>query len=356
MKRRIIFLVLGILFLINFAGSDDLISVNSGGDLQLCIDSGAGFDACFVGGTVCVPASCSSLGYSCGTVSDGCSITLNCGSCASGFTCSSGSCVSSGGETGSGGATTTTSNLSVSPVSITLIMLNGTYQERTISIKNTGTASQTFYISKSDSNNIIRFETTSLTLASGETKYLNITILAPVADGNYLGTIRIGSQTVSVNVTSKSKFLLFDSNIVILNSNYKVMQSDLLKTKVELIPMGDKERMDVTLNYVIADAAGQVYLTQSETVMVEDKLTIYRNFGTGMLPLGDYIVGLELIYPNGVAPSSARFKVIENIPANYIFLIPFVLIAGILLDIILIIVVLARIRKRKKVFASQQNL
>jgi len=196
-------------------------------------------------------------------------------------------------------------------------------------------------------NNILRFETTSLTLSAGETKYLNITILAPATDGNYLGTIKIGTQSVSVNVTSRSKFLLFDSNIVILNPNYKVMQSDLLKTKVELTPMGDKERMDVTLNYVIADAAGQVYLTQSETVLVEDKLIIYRNFGTGMLPLGDYIVGLELVYPNGVAPSSARFKIIENIPLNYIFLIPFILIAGILLDIILIIWILARINKRK---------
>jgi hypothetical protein len=127
------------------------------------------------------------------------------------------------------------------------------------------------------------------------------------------------------------------------------MQSDLLRTKVEMIPMGDKERMDVTLNYVIGDASGKVYLTQSETLLVEEKTVIYRNFGTGMLPLGDYIIGLELIYPNGVAPSSARFKVIENIPANFLLVIPLILIIGILFDILLIIWVLVRIRKRKRI-------
>jgi hypothetical protein len=355
MKRGIIFFIFVSLFLINSVGGDDLISVNAGGDLQLCIDSGEGFDLCFAGGTVCVPSSCLSLNYECGTVSDGCGAILNCGSCSSGFNCISGKCVTESGD-GGGGGTTTTSTISVTPNSFNLIMLNGTYRDGIIEIKNTGTSSQTLAISKIDPNGIISLENSSVTVPSGETIEINIKILAPIVEGNYFGTIKIGSQTVSVNVTSKTKFLLFDSNIVILNPNYKVMQSDLLKTKVELVPMGDKERMDVTLNYVIADAAGQVYLTQSETVMVEDKLTIYRNFGTGMLPLGDYIVALELIYPNGVAPSSARFKVIENIPANYIFLIPLILILGILIDIILIIVILARIRKRKRISAYQQNL
>lgn len=346
--KRVIGLFFAVL-LISFVGSDDLISINSGGDLQLCIDDGEGFGSCFAG-DFCVPASCLSLGYSCGTVFDGCGVTLNCGSCSSGFSCISGTCVADEGGGGGGGGTTPTSAISLNPNSFNLIMLNGTYRDGIIEIKNSGTSSQILAISKDDPDGIIRFEDSSLTVLSGETKYFEITILAPIVEGNYSGRIKIGDQYVSVDVTSRSKFLLFDSNIVILNPNYRVMQSDLLQTKVELTPMGDKERMDVTLNYVIADASGQVYLTQSETLLIEEKVTINRNFGTGMLPLGDYIVGLELIYPNGVAPSSARFKVIENIPANYIFLIPFILIAGIIIDIILIIIIIIRIKKRKRFY------
>ncbi|NCA80852.1 MAG: hypothetical protein EOM76_11855, partial [Sphingobacteriia bacterium] len=41
----------------------------------------------------CAPKTCAFLGYACGTASDGCGDTLNCGSCASGQTCSSGQCV-----------------------------------------------------------------------------------------------------------------------------------------------------------------------------------------------------------------------------------------------------------------------
>jgi len=41
----------------------------------------------------CTPKTCSSLGYNCGTASDGCSGTLNCGTCSTGYTCSSNKCV-----------------------------------------------------------------------------------------------------------------------------------------------------------------------------------------------------------------------------------------------------------------------
>lgn len=42
----------------------------------------------------CTPKTCSSLGYTCGSASDGCGKTLSCGSCATGQTCTSGKCVS----------------------------------------------------------------------------------------------------------------------------------------------------------------------------------------------------------------------------------------------------------------------
>ena len=41
----------------------------------------------------CVAKTCSSLGYSCGSQSDGCGNTLNCGACDSGETCSNGNCI-----------------------------------------------------------------------------------------------------------------------------------------------------------------------------------------------------------------------------------------------------------------------
>jgi hypothetical protein len=42
--------------------------------------------------TICQPATCASLGFSCGTAPDGCGGTLNCGSCGTGYACQNNVC------------------------------------------------------------------------------------------------------------------------------------------------------------------------------------------------------------------------------------------------------------------------
>jgi len=42
---------------------------------------------------VCAPDTCQSLNYECGSHSDGCGGTINCGTCESGYTCASGQCI-----------------------------------------------------------------------------------------------------------------------------------------------------------------------------------------------------------------------------------------------------------------------
>ena len=147
----------------------------------------------------------------------------------------------------------------------------------------------------------------------------------------------IDGKNVTVSLNVQEKLLLFDSNIIVLNKDYLVPQGEKLRTSVTLIPIGDKERMDVTLNYVIKDYEGRVYLTRSETVLVENQVNFKRNFDTGVLPLGSYIVGLELIYPNGVAPSSAHFEVVIGGQSTFFGRIVFFLVNSILIILILII-------------------
>jgi len=49
----------------------------------------------------CVPSTCIGLGYNCGTYSNGCSGTLNCGSCSTGYSCTGGICIQDSPPTGS---------------------------------------------------------------------------------------------------------------------------------------------------------------------------------------------------------------------------------------------------------------
>ena len=67
----------------------------------------------------CVAKTCTSLNYNCGTGSDGCGGTLDCGTCAGGKTCSAGICVaaSSGGGGGGGLTVTTTTKTNIGNLS-----------------------------------------------------------------------------------------------------------------------------------------------------------------------------------------------------------------------------------------------
>lgn len=349
MKRGILLFVFLIVISFSSITNADVISVNSGGDNQMCVNPGGGIGDCFFTGGIaaCSPRTCSLLGYTCGNWSDGCGGTLDCGNCSSGYTCSSGTCTAiPGGVTGGGGVAAL--NIDLIPQEINLKMAVNTNQKEIIKITNNEATTKTLQISQSNLYKLVILGTNSITLLSGETKELEVIFVAPNETGIFTGRIIIGDKQVSVSLNIKTKLILFDSNVIVLNRNYKISQGKPLKTKVELIPMGDKERMDVTLNYVIKDYSGKIYTTKSETVLVEEKTSFYRNFETGNLPIGKYIIGLELVYPGGVAPSSAHFEIVERNAEDFLGFIMFTLIIAMLIVSIVIIALMIRVKMRKK--------
>jgi len=348
MKKIILMFVLIFLFpLVN----SDILSINSGGSEEVVINPGAYIEGFFS----CIPYTCSGLGYECGSWADGCGGTLNCGTCASGYTCTSGICVAvpSDEEEGGGGGTgvvVPTTPLLVSPMEFNINLAVNTNKEETISVTNLGTSAVNISVKQQNLDNMVILEQTFLELAAGESKNLNLVFVALSQTGIFTGKILVGTKQVLVSLNIKTKLSLFDSNIVVLNKDYLVEQGDDLKTEVTLIPMGDPDRLDVTLNYLIKDYNNKVYLTKSETLLVEEEMDFKRDFGTGILPLGDYIIGLELIYPNGIAPSSAHFQVIEKKPTSFFGKLAFFLIILILIVSILIVLffIIRRLNKKKE--------
>ena len=346
MRKIIIFVLIMLLLPIVSA---DVISLNSGGSETIVINP----DTYIEGFFGCVPTNCSKLGYECGTGwPDGCGKTLNCGACASGYTCTAGTCVADTVPPpvtpGGGGGIPPTQRLVVTPKTININLAINTNKEQIISVKNIGTSSTTVVISQFGLTNMVILGETSLILAAGETKEFSVIFVALDETGIFTGSINVGAIKIPVSLNVKTKLLLFDSNIVVLNRDYKVSQSDDLRTRVTLIPMGDPERLDVTLNYVIKDYEGKIYLTQSETVLVENKMNFRRNFDTGTLPLGKYIVGLELIYSGGVAPSSAHFEVVQKTATDFLVSLVFILLLAILIIGMLILFLIIRRRKQEE--------
>jgi hypothetical protein len=330
--------------------SADVISLNSGGSNVIVINPDTYIEGFFSGDAgPCVSTTCVALGYTCGNVSDGCSGTLNCGTCASGYTCTVGTCVvtpvTPPGDGGTGDIIIP--NIAVVPTEINLDLAVNTNKEELISVENRGTSLITISIGQTGLTNMVILENTSLTLSAGETKQFKVIFVASNDTGIFTGNIIVGYLPIPVSLNIKTKLLLFDSNIVVLNPDYRVTQGNTLRTRVTLVPMGDPERLDVTLNYVIKDYAGKVYLTQSETLLVERRMSVKKDFDTGSLPLGKYIVGLELVYPGGVAPSSAHFEIVQKTAENFLSSLMFFLVVAILIIAILIIILIIR-RKRQE--------
>jgi len=373
----------GILIILFFAiclqfVNADVISLNNGGSDEIVIGSNQYLEGFFSGdvlsscgnGILEIPyEECDDGNYVSG---DGCSSTCTTeatcgdGTCNGVETCStcSADCGNCGGGGGGGGGPTGL-NILVDPIKIEGHILVNANLEENIGITNldksksakVSISASGFYsdliVSFWDDTNKSWVSSLSLTIPSGGIANLKIRFSAQSFVGNYSGTIIIGNKIVPVNLIVQEKLLLFDSNIVVLNEDYLVPQGDKLRTSVTLIPLGDEERMDVTLNYVIKDYNGQVYLTRSETVLVYEQVNFRRSFDTGFLPLGQYIIGLELIYPNGVAPSSAHFEIATGRQNTFFgkvvfFIVNLILIVLILLILFIVLRMIRQLIKNKK--------
>jgi len=323
----------------------DVISLNAGGSNEIIINPDAYIEG-FFSGEVITAAVCGNGVLEAGEECDD-------GNLISGDGCSS-TCKIEEVPPGNGGEAPTM-NIIVNPTEISLTLAVNTNKEEIIKVTNLGTSTASISVRQQGLDNMVILGETSFELAAGESKDLSIIFVALNQTGIFTGKIIIGNKAVSISFNVKTKLLLFDSNIIVLNKNYRIEQGDKLRTMVTLIPLGDEERLDVTLNYVIKDYNNKIYLTKTETVLVEKQINFKRNFDTGQLPLDKYIVGLELVYPGGVAPSSAHFEVVERIilvGEIYLYLITAILLVLILIIILLII---RHLKKKKQQEVPQQT-
>lgn len=324
----------------------DIISLNSGGSTEIVVNSDRYIEGFFFGLNPICGNGVTESGEQCddGNVvnSDGCSSTCQTET------------PGGGGDTGGGGGggdevILPPVNILVTPTEFNINLAIDTTTPKTISVTNLGTSTINVVVSQQSLGNHIILGSTSLTIPTGETVDLDVVFVALSEPGVFAGKIIIGGHEILVSLNVKTKLLLFDSNIVVLNPDITVVQGGSLRTLVTLIPLGDPERLDVTLNFAVKDYTNKVYLTKSETILVDKLTELRRNFDTGLLSPGDYVISLELVYPNGVAPSSAHFRVVEKSAPN-IFgrIILFLIIMIVVISIFIIIILIWRRRKKKK--------
>lgn len=259
---------------------------------------------------------------------------------------------SSGGGGGGGGETTPPKDIETSVDSFDKVVALNRIEEESISIKNTADYAKQAIINLIGLEGIVIFDKTSYTIEPGETTDINFRITPPKETGLYTGTIKIsiGGQTkeIPVSINVKTEKSLFDIILTIPEQQRNVREGTNLETQIDMIQMGIREKMDVTLNYVIKDYSNQIYLSESETIAVETQKKYPREFYTKELPPGNYVLGIELIYPDGVAVTSSQFKIETHSQSIKRLIEQILIIAGIAGVITLTIVTIKRYKKLSK--------
>jgi len=256
---------------------------------------------------------------------------------------------SAGGGGGAAPARAVISGLAFDIKNINLDLVLNSYKERLIKVTNLGTEERTVFLDHENLNDLVMFEENSFKLGPGESKEIKITFLASKKAGVYAGKLYIGGYEILTSINVRTKELLFDAMISVPDYDKIIRFGDKLDTQITLIPMGEDPRVDVTLHYLIKDFEGKTFFEESETMLVDQQRDFGKTFHTKNFPVGNYIVGLEVVYPNGVASSSSHFQVVKKTPFD-VRIILISLIVGIGILIILVIILIIRHKKKRKKF------
>ncbi len=258
-----------------------------------------------------------------------------------------------GGDSGGGGGEIpegpSGTGFYVSPSSFEINLEVGSSTQRKVSVGNLEADEMTLSISKEDPNGILKIEKDSVTVGSNELEEFVVTFIAPNERGTYEAEIQVEDEVIPVTLNVFYEMLLFDSRIIVLNEDAKVSKGEELRTRSTLIPMSPDPRVDVTIDYSIMDYNRNEYITESETLLIEEQMDFDKNFSTKDLSPGRYLVTLDLVYLNGVAPSRAHFEVIEpEGPDVFAILIFILLIIILIIGIILILLLIKRYKDKKE--------
>ena len=220
---------------------------------------------------------------------------------------------SGGGGGGGGGGVAADTEISFEPSELNFNLALGRTKEVEILVTNLGDTPKDVSFSQTNLNGIVIFDQSTVEFAPGESKEIIVRFVAPSETGVYAGKLLIEGNELLTTINVRSSELLFDAMVVVPEDFKKVNSGRKLSTQVTLIPMGDTgEGVDVTLNYVIKDFEGNVYFIESETIFITDQESFKKDFNTNNLVNGNYLVSLELVYPDGIATSSSHFSIVDR--------------------------------------------
>jgi len=223
--------------------------------------------------------------------------------------------ITGGGHTGTGGGSTglkKSSDFEISEKILKFKLQQYTSVKGKVSVKNTGEKGIDMEVSH-NMPNVIILDSKKFRLDVGEEEIVTMDVFGE-SPGIKSGKISFKTGDIQkqlpVILEIESGKALFDTKIDIAPDDREIYEGDKLETQITLFNVGERKEVDVTLTYLIKDFDGNKIYEESETFAVNGQRSFTKQFDTSSLGEGDYVVGISLLYSEGVATSSATFKIL----------------------------------------------
>jgi hypothetical protein len=262
--------------------------------------------------------------------------SLTIGQICSGSGCDTGNGgVSGTGDSGGGGGgpntltpgANATLKVVFSPDELIVNAVKGDDNVRSIKITNNGAEAVSFYaeIFGLPFNNSLNPE--KMTLNPGESKQVKVSF-SNYELGLYTGKIvfKLNSgvvlKEIKVIVNVRTSNFLFDVRVGLPFGGGSILPGEKLIANVNLDKIGVANNITkVSVYYVVKTFTGETVYEKGEDVDVVKGTRYSKEIPIESLPLGDYVLGIEVVYPGAFAAASTQFSVVETKPFNKTILI-----------------------------------
>ena len=266
---------------------------------------------------------------------------------------------SNAGPSGSGGASGRESilNFSVNPEIFDMKIKTGSRNTEYLYIKNTGSESLLFTLEIFGIGKWAILDKTVFSLAPNQTEVVKVYFFTRENEEIDIHTGKIIVHTVSMDKDVNIILQTWESQALFdINSTLKeniILRSGKLDTSIELSNIGDEKKLDVLLEYFINDFSGNKIKLGEETIGVEKRLKINREFTIPeKLSTGDYLFYVKLSYNNLSATSSNLFTLTDQ-PVTKVRLnssLYFAIFFWVIILILLIYFLVMALRKKRIAF------
>ena len=204
---------------------------------------------------------------------------------------------------------------------IKVLVRQGETFKTSFKIKNIEDFSQDFEISLSSSlKGLVFLSENSFSINGGEEKEIFVTISSTLdtLPGGYTGKLEISTfhrtKEISVIIEVETVKVIFDVSLEIPPEYRSLFAGEPVLLDVTIFNLGTEEEVIVFVKYLIKDFEGNVIVEEEDFKSVERQISYSRLIDLPIMPIGDYVAIVEVVYKDSVGTSSEIFRVVEPVP------------------------------------------